>query len=373
MANPDQSADAPQWRLDPNRGPEWESVFAILKNAQRAFVQIYSPSQEYPDAKQLQPFRSAFGKGTSSALADLYDSLSSAIFLEPEFVFTGDASEQRYLVQYLDVEKIKELRAATEQIFAGGLKGESSAAEIAIDFLLEWTEGVRQALIDVPRLGSEQFSFRVDSVSEKTALRRWSKRISSARKQFEAALEALAAVETAREAVAETISLRDQARLATGEAGASALGSYFTAVSDAEHKSSLRWTAGAIASAFGALIVGLTILFKKDGWDWAETLFHLALALPLIGIASYVARIAGHHRSLARWAKAAAVQVNTAPAFSQLLANDESREDLILRLGHNIFAAPNFDGPSESDKISAIPPEWIEAFREMSQRLPKNS
>ncbi|MCV7365471.1 hypothetical protein [Mycolicibacterium neworleansense] len=327
----------------------------------------------------MRQLAKVYDERTARALADLYELLTDVLFVDSAKIFTGKDSEPRYLVQYIDPAKIRELGSATENISRGILEGDIPTADVPVDFIKQWFDAIDGDITWGVSLNSWMPSgFVTESASEKSALNRWRKRIKGIELGLRTALEAGAAAEVAREAAAETISLldetkslRDMARSATGEAGASGLGRYFSSVAKDEQQSAMWWTVAAIGSIAGVLALGIIVFIRGDEADWVPTLFHLALALPLIGAASYVARIAGHHRALARWAKAAAVQVNTIPAFSQQLSSAEARQQLILELGKNVFATPNFDGATDGDRISAVPPELLETLKELVQKLPK--
>src|SRR5690606_26675355 len=134
---------------------------------------------------------------------------------------------------------------------------------------------------------------------------------------------------------------RDLARQAAGDTGAAVLGAHYSKVADKESVSAMAWTSVSIVSLVGVVAIGIWVLARSAalplGDQWVETLFHLVLTLPVIGIAAFAARLANHHRLLARWAKTAAVQLNSVGAFAQQMPTEAGREQLILHLGQTVF------------------------------------
>jgi hypothetical protein len=78
-------------------------------------------------------------------------------------------------------------------------------------------------------------------------------------------------------------------------------------------------------------------------------------------------------RMFARWAKTASVQVDSIEAFDQLLSTPENRDELILDLGRNVFGPPNFGEDSKGEHYSPLPPDLVEALKEIAARLSPRS
>src|SRR5262249_16102045 len=150
-------------------------------------------------------------------------------------------------------------------------------------------------------------------------------------------------------------------RRAIGQSGAESLGEHFKKEAGIAEKSESNWTITFFVCMLLTVAIG-GVVIKNFGQDWKDVLVHLAIVVPIVGSASYATRIAKHHRAFARWAMTAAVQVESVQAFATQLSDAKSRDSLILELGHNVFAPPQYGDASSHEHYSPIPADVLDAL-----------
>jgi hypothetical protein len=153
-----------------------------------------------------------------------------------------------------------------------------------------------------------------------------------------------------RAAVEEILKARDAARSAAGEIGSLKLYSYFEGYALTERRAADQLRAAAAALTL-LLTTGLTILLFTTHvtLDPASELMRLSLALPLAGLAGYLARESTRHRRNATWADRMSIKLRTLPAFSE--GDDSGRAGAYWRaLGACLFGAQDDGKTTASDQ-----------------------
>jgi hypothetical protein len=261
-----------------------------------------------------------------------------------------------YLVMFLDTKLLRKLRIFIDDMLAHDPAHRSERQEV-IDYLKTWMQNTA---------GSAALAIQVlESAQDRAAMRGWIDDLETARQDFERALSAKAAAETAMQAADEALSARDRAREAAGDTGAAALGGHFKEIADDEGKTAFWWTVTTVVSLTLVIGAGILIIFRSVYTQWVETLLHLAVVLPILALATFSARLARYHRLLGRWAKTAAVQINSIGAFAEQLPTANAREELILTLGRTVFGPPVFADDSKTESVSSIPPDVIDLLKEI--------
>jgi hypothetical protein len=178
---------------------------------------------------------------------------------------------------------------------------------------------------------------------------------------FESAQSALLVLQVenldkARAASERTLAVLDVARQAAGEVGSLSLGTHFGHYAERERKVAdwLRWAS--LGAIFLITILGVGILqfgigstteHPRGTIDWTR----LALALPLIALASYLGREASRHRRIANWAAQREVQLKTLESYAAPMSETD-RQALRVGFGRRIFDADLSDSFAEVDAPS---------------------
>ena len=298
-----------------------------------------------------------FDNTTLNALVTLFFDLDRALFKSPESVFFREGTETRELIQYVPHKQTTEFAEFIRSV----MNSEPFPGKVVLtDFLREWVKNLRLAITPPIEADWQNVLHLANTPSETAALNRWREQVEEIENRFDESLRAGLAVDVATEAAAEVTRLRDVTRRATGQVGAYSLGVYFSDLGSRESSTAFKWTIAAFFGAAAVLGIGGWVVYRSSYTQWQDTLIHLAVALPIVGAAAYASRIARHHRLLSRWAKTASVQVNSVEAFSQQLSNDAERDKLILELGRNVFATPNYED-SQGEHFSVIPSDVLDA------------
>lgn len=302
----------------------------------------------------LLQFRFPFSHTTIRAIETLAKDLVIILFGAP---LKGDAGDV-YLVMFLDTKLLRQLRVFTDDLL--NRDAPRPAENDAIDRLETWMHAAAES---ASRAIQES-----ESAQDRAAIHKWIQALEVARQDFERSLNAQVAAEMAMQAADEAISARDLARQAAGETGAVSLGAHFKEISVEESRTAFWWTVTAVSSLVLVIGAGILIIFRSAYTQWIETLLHLAIVLPIIGLATFSARLARYHRLLGRWAKTASVQINSIGAFAEQISNDQAREELILYLGRTVFGPPIFADDSKTETVSAVPPELVDLLREFVRK-----
>lgn len=310
-----------------------------------------------PPSEALSRLRATFDPPTSRAIASLAMRLQNILFEQSDEVIGPNDPVRVYPAMYTNDGSLQEFARFAERIFESADEGNPLPKKHVTDFLFAWTD---KLATDIDRRS------RGASTSESLVLSRWSTEIRAAAYEFQDAVERAGLTEDIRES-------RDQARQAAGDTGAAVLGGHYNHIANEESITAITWTAVSLGALIAVLCIGIyAINHPGSSGDWNATLFHLALTLPVVGIAAFSARLARHHRLLARWAKTAAVQINSVGAFAQQIPSAEGREQLILHLGQTVFGPPVFADESKTENVSGIPPGLIELLKEVVKRdIPK--
>lgn len=377
-------ADEPEnlqpWQRQKQARADRELAYNALDMARKSFERV--SRKEYGDDKSLEPLGDKFDPELSNVIAQLLAAVRDVLFDDPQEVWTGRDTELRFAVEFIPTAQLRELGKTLERILIRTLERDAPEPREVTDLLPELVSSLRLPLEQVMRPGrgtavlssgvmSSSSTQRRFTTSEQTARRRWAEQLEQMENDFRRAIRLASAVERAEVAADETSRARDAARQAAGQTGSAALGAYFAKTARREARLASQWTAFTIAAVVAVVGVGSLIILHEGDRVWTESLAHLAIVLPIIGLASYTARIARHHRLHGLWSDTAAVQLESVPAFAEQLSPD-AREQLILGMGANIFAAPpSRNDDARSEYISAIPPDLIDALKSVAERIPK--
>lgn len=358
---PEQQA---RWLRDESARADRQLTYAALDVGRRAFEQV--ANNEFGSGRQglsLRPLGDTVEADTGRAIARYLSDLRQTLFDDPEEIFNGSETEQRFLVEFIPNIKTRELGKFVERVVMRAAESNPPTEVEVVDFLLKWITQPAVHLL-------EPFRIAV-STSEETAVGRWIKRLEGIEREFRRAIDTTSALESAREAASEAQRARDVAKQAAGQTGAIKLGDHFATVAARERRLASQWTAATIAAIVAVVgIGGLVLRQSNEAQQWTEALVHLAIVLPIIGLASYTARIARHHRMYARWSDTAAVQIESIAAFAEQLSEDR-REQLIQSLGQSVFTSPAFSDDPRTEQISAIPADLVEALKALVEKLPR--
>lgn len=384
---PSYCVDMAEWRAIEDVTPPWATgesdevtnarTYArdVLYGCMELFRQLLVPTS-LPRHNRAEHLLNAFSTETLEALVSLCERLGKTLFASPENFVYDEQNVTRYLIEYCPLSRTKELAEFLSMAMAEDSGSETSTQTVVVEFFQEWISKFIESLDDLvlsgrnlPLVLSGSSKYVPLSDSERNAIRRWRNQIEDALSSFTQSRQIGEAVRVANQAAERATHSQDVAAEAAGNAGAATLGHHFSTVADSQGRNALGWTSFAFICVAAILYIGNEIVQNAVGSEWIQTLLHLAIVLPIVGAASYAARIAGHHRELARWAKTAAVQINTVSAFAEKLSTESARENLILTLGTNIFSA-HVISDGRGDKISTLPPELLEALKELVRKVP---
>ena len=362
----DDDDDEPQQWLGTSPDP---AVLEVRRKARRAlrllesqFERLTSPRGEDYAQPRFRRLVEAIESGPAGAIAAYAGKLRSLLYERPEEFLVEDQSKREYLVWHVDNALLRELWKFIEDIQerASSTDKKIPDARFIEDFLKTFTDRVASA-ITLARMGEQ-------SPSRRAALSRWEDDLEAAKKDFDQTLKAATAAEIATKAAERATKASGLAEQAAGISGAATLGGHFKEVAGKEGRTASWWTGIAVTSLLAVIVAGAFIISRSVTSHWIETLFRLALVLPIVGLAAFSARLASHHRLLSRWAKTSAVQINSVAPFAQQIPTDEGREELILYAGRTVFGPPVFADDSKIENVSGIPTELIELLKEIVHR-----
>ncbi|MEX3755131.1 hypothetical protein [Mycobacteroides abscessus] len=306
------------------------------------------------DPRQLQAIQ--------LAVQGLYDIL----FYEGQDIFDGDRVRTLYLVEYLSTGRLNELGQFLAHFVSRSADSNPPPVESLTDFLENWLVGARDELLYPPTTTDKLL--RTDS--EQAALHRWQVNLGKLGRAYARNLEAIDALNVTEQAKQATLEARDAALAAAGQTGATTIGDHFSKVAAKAAKDSDFWTRMTIGSIFAIVLTGIGVLYWSRNSALPETLVHLVLVLPLVGLASYTARIAKYHQILGRWAEASSVLIDSIPAFAKQISDTGMREKLILELSHGVFTKPIFGDEGKTEHVSPLPPDLVNLLKDIAAKLP---
>ncbi|QSE38894.1 hypothetical protein JXX30_15870 [Rhodococcus erythropolis] len=248
---------------------------------------------------------------------------------------------------------------------------ESGNLSELVAFLANWTDRAVTSAINALRSGDWD---ELNTGSENATISKWERLQKDlvGKKSFRQIGLADDFEEIAKRAIQhanEAEQARDNALRASGDTGTIELSSHFSALATTEDNSAGNWTKFALAALVAAFITGLVVLLLAADRGWPSILSHLALALPILAIAAYAARVASHHRDSALWAKSTAVQLKTVRAYADSFATDQAREQILLTLGTRAFSAPDFGIGGKTDAVTVLPPDLVDVLKSAVQAV----
>ncbi|AEF40248.1 hypothetical protein [Hoyosella subflava] len=176
--------------------------------------------------------------------------------------------------------------------------------------------------------------------------------------------------------VSEAQGAAKKAQDAAGMAGTASLGAYFADFATTERTSTTRWTITA-AAALALLVVYSAALVNRHfttdyEFTWQDAALHAWVAVPLLALAGYAARIASHHREARMWAQTVSEQLKTVGAYVEGLLDDESRSKVMLALADRVFATPDYGSGTRTDKVNVSADELVELVRKLLEATRRN-
>lgn len=161
-------------------------------------------------------------------------------------------------------------------------------------------------------------------------------------------------VATASEAASEAVQYAENSRAASGITGSNKLAANFWSYAEAEAKSADLWRFVTVSILLIIAAYAVFHLANPAGLAPEEVLSRIAISVPFFALAGYCGREAGQHRSIARWARSLAVQLQTIDAYCDPLA-PEDRSDLRLHLGKRVFGtnSPPVHGKPADKNVEA--------------------
>lgn len=141
---------------------------------------------------------------------------------------------------------------------------------------------------------------------------------------------------------------RRQAQDLAAKSGDTALSEEFTKLADEQSSAAFRWTALSVVTTVVGIILGgvahFLVPFKSSE---AQLLYPLLIALGAGGLATYFARLGGHHRHSAAWAKSISVQLDSYAKFVEN-TNGDGKMRVFDQFAGRVLGAP----PPRSEKAA---------------------
>lgn len=120
----------------------------------------------------------------------------------------------------------------------------------------------------------------------------------------------------ARAEVQIEVHRRREAEEVAATSGDKALSGYFGQLETEEAEGAEKWTTAAIATTAVGVLAGVAAHFSLGGQDeLARVLYSALLTASFGGLAAYLARLGGHRRHTAQWAKSIKVQLDSYEKF----------------------------------------------------------
>ncbi|BFM23509.1 hypothetical protein CHE218_05510 [Microbacterium sp. che218] len=157
--------------------------------------------------------------------------------------------------------------------------------------------------------------------------------------------------ETAKQALEEARSesaARRELQTLIARSGDRSLSEEFSALAKKETDSAASWTKWSIVVTGFGVIAGLVVHGVFDGQPTeSKIVYSLLVAAGFAGVATYFARLAGHHRHTAQWAKSVAVQLDSYARFVEH-TDDEGRKKVFDQFAARVLGPP----PPRSEKAA---------------------
>lgn len=139
---------------------------------------------------------------------------------------------------------------------------------------------------------------------------------------------------------------RRQAQDLAAKTGDTALSENFARLASSESEAASFWTRMSVGTTVVGTVFGLSAhAFSPFGSDTANLLYPLLLAVGAAGLATYFARLGGHHRHSAQWAKSISVQLDSYAKFVQHTDN-AGRTQVFDQFARRVLGPP----PPRSEK-----------------------
>lgn len=365
MSNSAGQDEPPPWAgSDPETTEDRTKAHDELVLLRDQFEKASRPDREGHPELSVRRLAAVFEVTSSQAIEALAGTLLDLLFEHPEEYLISDEMTRVYLVMFIDSVALRELWQFVQNLLtAASNERQIPNKKVVTDFLTIWTDNAHSSISLASRTAPTTW--------ESAALHRWSNNLQIASNDFAQTLATGAATEIATKAAHEAVEARDLARQAASETAAATLAGDFKETAKAEGRKASGWTAVTIGSLASVIAAGWYIISHSVSALWIETLFHLALVLPILGLSAFSARLATHHRLLSRWAKTSAVQTRTVGAFALQIPTEQGREELVLYAGRTIFGPPVFADESKTENVSGIPPELFELLKEIVRKQEK--
>lgn len=166
------------------------------------------------------------------------------------------------------------------------------------------------------------------------------------------------AVTRANDAAEKAVEASDKASTAAGTAGEAALSSFYAGLARTEGDAAEKfriWTIWTGVAAGLTAVVFLVVpefgLLKIESSDFVHLIQRILVSAAAFGMAGYFARQAHHHRSLANWAGALAVQLQTFEAYLAPIEDQTVRDELRKSFAQRAFG----DHPAMKGEPSVTP------------------
>jgi hypothetical protein len=355
---------------DPGLADDRVDAQSLLHRYQVLFRKLLVPGA-VDASDNINKLLNGFTSAQLNALGSLFYLLEQALFESSSTVFDGNESRQRFLIEYVPANAVRDFTHYVRTNLSDESPVPFPGQEAVLAFFVEWMQAVKiitKLSPDGMVMAGVDETFVADAPSESIALKQWGAQLDEARSSFQKILDEDAARESAVQSAIEARHAANAARRAAGETGALSMGQHFKQIADDEGKSETNWNRILLVLIAAIVAMSAFIVYKSVYAQWVQTLLHLIIILPIVGYATYASRIAGHHRMVARWTKTASVQVNSVQAFAEQLNTPENRDKLILELGKNVFSTPTYGETSKTEHFSAIPPDWVDAVKEVAKK-----
>ncbi len=175
-------------------------------------------------------------------------------------------------------------------------------------------------------------------------------------------------IESARSDADELRAALKAAQQAAGAVSESELATAFKAYANRSDWTAALLSGGSVVALLGALWFGYEMVHGAEAMPTSLVLGKAALTLPILAIAAYLGRLAGHERDASRWSRSAQVQLQTLDAFTKGLEDPTARDAVKSILARRIFSTPDFGGSgSPSDVVDTI--ELVKTITDTVQKV----
>jgi hypothetical protein len=141
--------------------------------------------------------------------------------------------------------------------------------------------------------------------------------------------------------------------MAAGKVASSELSSHYLSLASLEFRRYIGWTALLFTAVAATVALSWFIVVREPQNPISGTeVAKLALALPLLAMAAYAGRQAGHHRVAEQHAREAAVQLRTIRAFTEGLETG-GRQEVMKAMGLRLFTKESADQAKDIGSFGA--------------------